>query len=285
MRTNLPSKERPLTIRAIVILLAAQVLLAQQQSGELPKFEVASVKPSGPQSVRGSQGGPGTKDPTHYSFRSATFQDLIGIAWNIQYFQISSKSAVDKDRFDVVVNVPEGATRDQFRLMMRALLAERFQLKSHIESKNFPAYELIIAKSGFKLKESGGEPESRKPAAQQDQFPTLPPGPGFVANYSTSGVYPLVRMRAQQQPISALTRMLRTPGQEPIVDRTGLIGKYDFTLEYTMDPQGGRADADPPVAPAIFTAVQEQLGLQLVAKKLPFDVVVVESFDRTPTGN
>src|SRR5215469_9076411 len=117
MRTNLPSKERPLTIRAIVILLAAQVLLAQQQSGELPKFEVASVKPSGP------QGGPGTKDPTHYTFRSSTFQDLIGIAWNVQYFQISSKSAVDKDRFDVVVNVPEGATRDQFRLMMRALLA------------------------------------------------------------------------------------------------------------------------------------------------------------------
>jgi uncharacterized protein (TIGR03435 family) len=171
--------------------------------------------------------------------------------------------------------------------MMQSLLVERFQLKSHIESKNFPAYELLIGKSGFKLKESGAEPESRNPATPQDGFPTLPSGPGFVANYSTSGVYPLVRMRAQQQPISALARMLHTPGQEPIVDKTGLTGKYDFTFEYTMDPSGGRAagDADPPVAPAIFTALQEQLGLQLVAKKLPFDVAVVESFDRTPTGN
>lgn len=276
-----------MTIRAIVILLAAQVLLAQPRSGEPPKFEVASVKPSGPQSVRLSEGGPGTKDPTHYSFRSATFQDLIGIAWNVQYFQISSKSSVDKDRFDIVVNVPEGATRDQFRKMMQNLLAERFQLKTHIVSKNFPAYELLIAKSGFKLKESGGEPESRKPAASGDRFPTLPAGPGFTANYSSAGVYPLVRMRAQQQPVSALTRMLRTPGQEPIVDKTGLTGKYDFTLEYTMDPSGGRpaGDADPPIAPAIFTALQEQLGLQLVAKKLPFDVVVVEFFDKTPTGN
>jgi uncharacterized protein (TIGR03435 family) len=276
-----------LTFRAIVILLAAPAILAQPQSSEPTKFEVASVKPSGPQSVRGSQGGPGTKDPTRYNFRSATFQDLIGIAWNVQYFQISSKSAVDKDRFDVIVNIPEGATRDQFRKMMQSLLVERFQLKSHIESKNFPAYELLIAKSGFKLKESGDESEPRKPTAAQDQFPTLPAGPGLIANYSSSGAYPLVRMRAQQQTISALARMLRTPGQEPIVDKTGLTGKYDFTLEYTMDPSGGRAatDAEPPVAPAIFTALQEQLGLQLVAKKLPFDVVVVESFERTAAGN
>jgi uncharacterized protein (TIGR03435 family) len=274
-------------MRAIVILFAGQALLAQPQSAEPPKFEVASVKQSGPQSVRGSQGGPGTKDPTHYSFRSATFQDLIAIAWNVQYFQISSKYAVDKDRFDVLVNVRDGATRDQFRQMMQSLLAERFQLKSHIESRNFPAYELFIAKGGFKLKEYGGEPEPRKPPPSEDRFPTLPPGPGFTANYSSSGAYPLVRMRAQQQPISALTRMLRTPGQEPIVDKTGLNGKYDFTLEYSMDPPGGHpaGDADPPVAPAIFTALQEQLGLQLLPKKLPFDVVVVESFERTPTGN
>lgn len=273
-------------LRPTAILLAACAVLARPQSTEPSKFEVASVKPSSPQSVRGSQGGPGTKDPTHWNFRSATFQDLIGIAWNVQYFQISSKSAIDKDRFDVIVNVPEGASRDQFRLMMRSLLAERFQLKMHTESRNFPAYELVIAKTGFRLKESGGESESRKPAAQQDGFPTLPAGPGFVANYSSSGIYPLVRMRAQQQPISALARMLRTPGQEPIVDKTELTGKYDFTLEYTLDPPGGShgTDADPPIAAGIF-ALQEQLGLQLVAKKLPFDVVVVESFERAPAGN
>lgn len=194
---------------------------------------------------------------------------------------------MDKDRFDVIVNVPEGCTRDQFRLMMRNLLAERFQLKTHMESKDFPAYELVIAKSGLKLKESGGASESPKPAAAQAGFPTLPAGPGLVVNFSSSGAYQLVRTRGQQQPISALARTLRTPGQEPVVDKTGLTGKYDFTLEYAMDPAGARSagDVEPPPAPVIFTALQEQLGLQLIARKLPFDVVVVESFERTPTGN
>ena len=225
-----------------VFLFIACAALARSQAADpsSPKFEVASVKPSGPQSVRGSQGGPGSKDPTHYSFRSATLQDLITEAWNVQYFQISSKSAVDKDRFDVIANVPEGSTRDQFRLMMRNLLAERFQLKTHMESKDFPAYELVIAKSGLKLKESGGASESPKPAAAQAGFPTLPAGPGLVVNFSSSGAYQLVRTRGQQQPISALARTLRTPGQEPVVDKTGLTGKYDFTLEYTMDPPGAR---------------------------------------------
>ncbi len=272
-----------------ILLLIACAAWARSQAADpaSPKFEVASVKPSGPHSVRNREGGPGSRDPTHYSFRSATLQDLIVEAWTVQYFQISSKSAVDKDRFDVIVNVPEGSTRDQFRLMMRNLLAERFQLKTHIESKDFPAYELVIAKSGLKLKESGSAPESRKPAACKEGFPALPSGPGLIANYSTSGTYQLVCVRGQQQSGSALGGMLRTPDEEPIVDKTGLTGKYDFTLEYTIDPSGARpaGDVDPPVAPGIFTAIQEQLGLQLIARKLPFDLVVVESFERTPTGN
>lgn len=272
-----------------VLLLIAGAAWARSQTADpaSPKFEVASVKPSGPQSVRNREGGPGSRDPTHYSFRSATFQDLIAEAWNVHYFQISSKSALDKDRFDVIVNVPEGSTRDQFRLMMQSLLAERFQLKTHTESRDFPAYELVIAKSGLKLKESGGASELGKPAAARDGFPTLAAGPGLVVNFSTSGGYRLVRTRGQLEPVSALAQTLRTPGEEPVVDKTGLTGKYDFTLEYIMDPAGASrgGDAEPPVAPSIFTAVQEQLGLQLVAKKLPFDVVVVESFERTPTSN
>jgi uncharacterized protein (TIGR03435 family) len=275
-------------VTRVVLLFIAVAAWARSQAAypASPKFEVASVKPSGPQSVRNREGGPGSRAPTHYSFRSATLQDLIAEAWTVQYFQILSKSAVDKDRFDVIVNVPEGSTRDQFRLMMRNLLAERFQLKTHIESKDFPAYQLVIAKSGLKLKESGGASESGKPALARDGFPALPAGPGLIVNFSSIGAYQLVQTRGQQQPISALARTLRTPGQEPVVDKTGLTGKYDFTLEYTIEAPGAShgADAEPPAA-VIFTALQEQLGLQLIAKKLPFDVVVVESFERTPTGN
>ncbi len=278
-----------MTFRPTAIFFAASAALAWAQSNEppSPKFEVASVKRSGPQSIRNEQGGPGTKDPAHYRFQLASLQNLIGIAWNVQSFQISSKSAIDKDRFDVIANVPEGATRDQFRQMMRNLLAERFQLKTHLESKDFPVYELVIAKNGLRLKDSAGASESSKTIALPEGFPTLPAGPGLVVKLLSRGAYQLVWTRGQQQPISELARALRAPGQEPIIDKTGLTGKYDFTLEYTMDtPAASDAGGvEPPPAPGIFTALQEQLGLQLVAKKLAFDVVVVESFERTPAGN
>jgi len=71
-----------------------------------------------------------------------------------------------------------------------------------------------------------------------------------------------------------------------VVDKTGLTGTYDFTFEYTREPRGVRpVDASPPVAPDLFQALQQQLGLQLVAKKLPFDVVVIDSIDKMPTAN
>ena len=97
----------------------------------------------------------------------------------------------------------------------------------------------------------------------------------------------LTQLRAQQQPLSRLAVMLRTAEPRPIVDRTGLTGKYDFTLEFSSDLPNGNTDtgSEPPGAPDLNTALQEQLGLQLIPKKLPFDVVVVESFDRLPTEN
>jgi uncharacterized protein (TIGR03435 family) len=263
-------------------LLAASAAFCQTPASL--EFEVASVKPSGPQSVRDSGGGPGSKDPTRYHFQSATLRDLIAVAWQVSYFQISSKSPVDKDRYDLIANVPEGATRDQFRQMLKDLLVERFQLKTHLESKDFAAYELVIAKGGLKLKESGATPEA-KPSAGDDRFPALPSAMGMVANFSSSNGYPVCRMRGKQQTVGAIARMLRTPGSEPIVDKTGLAGLYDFTFEYALDQPGSHAESDAPPVADLFMALQEQLGLQLVAKKLPFDVVVVESLARTPAEN
>ena len=94
-------------------------------------FEVASVKPSGPQSVRGWEGGPGSPDPGRYVWGAATIQDLIVTAYDLQYFQVSSKLAIDRDRYDLIAKVPEGATKEQLRTMLQNLLAERFRLKTH----------------------------------------------------------------------------------------------------------------------------------------------------------
>jgi len=84
-----------------------------------------------------------------------------------------------------------------------------------------------------------------------------------------------------------LAKILRTSEPRPIVDKTGLTGKYDFALEFSRDLPNGNPDAtaEPPGVPDLNTALRDQLGLQIVAKKFPFDVVVVESFDRLPTEN
>jgi uncharacterized protein (TIGR03435 family) len=108
------------------------------------------------------------------------------------------------------------------------------------------------------------------------------------ANFTAGGGYQLVKVRAQQSTLSALARMVRGPEDPPIVDKTGLTGKYDFTLEYSRDLPSAAATggpADPPAAPSLSIALQQQLGLQLVAKKLPFDVMVVDSVDKLPTEN
>ncbi len=277
------------------LLLIGAVALGQPQTGVSvpPAFEVASVKPSTPQSKRGSSGGPGSGDPERYIFNAASLDDLIVIAYNVQYFQISSKVPLDKQTFDLTAKLPPGTTKPQFHMMLQGLLAERFHLKAHIESKDFAAYVLVVAKNGPKLKESVAAAAANSPAVpprfSEDGFPVLAPNrPGMAAYHRMDGGYPLVRMRAVQQPISALAKGLHAPDDAPIVDKTGLTGKYDFTFEYTEEfrgapPESGALPA--PVVDGLFTALTRQLGLQLVRQKVPFDVVVIESVDRLPVEN
>ncbi len=256
------------------------VLLALRTFGQdaALRFEVASIKPSGPQSVRGSEGGPGTHDPGMYLYSSATIEDLISFAYDVEFFQISSAISLDRDHFDVVVKIPPGSTKHQFELMLQNLLAERFQLRLHIQKREFPGYELVVAKTGTKLKEgTAGSPPNAG-------FPDLPPGqPGMAATHSMTGDYELVRIRAVHEPISELADLMGAHDMH-VVDKTGLTGVYDFTLEYTLDAAGAAPDA-PPAVPNLFTALQRELGLQLVPKKIPYDVLMIDHVERTPSDN
>jgi uncharacterized protein (TIGR03435 family) len=107
-------------LRRVVILLAAMAGLAQPQTGgaSASAFEVASIRPSGPHSIRGSDGGPGSPDPGLYRFGSATLLELIAIAYEVKVFQISSSVNLDRQNFDLAAKVPEGATNEQFRAML-----------------------------------------------------------------------------------------------------------------------------------------------------------------------
>jgi len=274
--------------------LIAQVWLGYSQTGGGGRlaFEVASIRPSGPHSPRGWVGGPGSSDPGRYVFNSANLADLIGVAYDVQFFQISSKKPLDRYVFDLAANVPHGATKSQFREMMRNLLNERFQLRSHIESRGFPAYALVVAGAGLKMKESTGDvappsTESRK-SRQDSEFPDLPPDrPGIVVNHSASGGGEIIRVSARRQSVAALARMLGSENGRRLVDATGLKGTYDFTLKFTREYSTAPSADETLVleAPLLPRALQQQLGLQLVAKTLPFDVVVVESFNNIPTEN
>jgi uncharacterized protein (TIGR03435 family) len=238
------------------------------------------VKLSLPDSPRGWHGGPGTTDPTRYRFGSVALYELIALAYNVEYFQVSSKTALDRDRYDVIANVPEGATKEQFRVMMQNLLAERFRLKSHKETREFPAYELVVAKSGTKL---GTQPE---PSAGEG-FPDLAPAkPDMRTTYTNQRGQSVALTRARQMPVAEIVSLVRRAVDAPVVDRTGLTGNYDFTLAFSRQ-MGSATEGVPEVAiaPSVFTAVQQQLGLQLVSKRLPFEVIVVDFFDRVPAEN
>jgi uncharacterized protein (TIGR03435 family) len=258
-------------MRCVALLFAATL-------GWPQTFEVASIKPSGPESGNVERGGPGSSDPGRYRYTGATLEDLIVTAYHVEYFQLASKTPIDRDRFDLLAKLPPGATRQQFRIMLQNLLAERFRLQFHRETREFAGYELVVAKSGHKL--------DTVPNAPAEGFPDLPPGkPALMDHHTARNGHYLVRVRGRQMPASEIARAVRVPGEAPVVNGTGLTGKYDFTLEYSYQ---GRAAADSPEAapaPSIFTALQQQLGLRLVPKRLPFEVLVIDSFDKLPSEN
>ncbi len=106
-------------------------------SAQVVEFEAASIRPSGPQSVRGWEGGPGHRDPTHFRFGQATLKDLIVEAWDVDYFQVSAPAGIDHGAFDLETVMPEGTTKEQFHEMTQRLLAERFGVKRLTWKKRF----------------------------------------------------------------------------------------------------------------------------------------------------
>lgn len=264
---------------SIAILLLGTAAWAQT-------FEVASLKPSGPQSGNRIEGGPGTSDPLRYTYTSATLEDLIVIAWNVEYFQVSSKAAIDRDCFDLVAKIPPGTRMEDFRVMLQNLVKERFRLKLHAETREFSGYALVVAKSGFKLKERSSGPTASSASSAAGKFPDLPSNkPGIIAHHLSREGNILIRVRVQQMPMSEIARSLKVPDDVPVVDQTGLAGKYNFTLEYAYPARKSQAVPEEPPAPSVFTAVQQQLGLQLVSKRVPFETVVIDSFNRVPSEN
>lgn len=263
--------------RTIVALFVTAAGFAQTSPSASPTFEVASIKPSGPQSIRGWEGGPKSSDPLVYRYGRAELRDLIAVAFDVQFFQISSSIPLDRETFDLIARIPPGTAGPEFQMMMRNLLIDRFRFRFHIATREFPAWILTVAKTGPKLGTAANTAPAGLPADQ----------PGMITDHSISGSYELIRIRAHKEPITVLSRMIRPQSGEPVIDRTGLTGTFDFTLAYSKElPNAGNGFApEPAEAPGLVTALQQQLGLRLTRGKAPFDVVVVEWIDRNSSEN
>jgi uncharacterized protein (TIGR03435 family) len=174
------------------------------------------------------------------------------------------------------------------QLMVQGLLADRFQLKIHRQTKELPVYELSVAKGGFKLKEvaapegpvAGAPPPPLPPPGRGGAPPTPPPGSALIGRGT------LVATAAQ---FAALAQVLSDQLSRSVVDKTGIKGFYDFKLKWTPDVgQGpGVPEPLPPVdssGPSIFTAIQEQFGLKLDSAKGPVEIFVIDHVEK-PTEN
>ena len=271
-----------------------QAFLAGQAPPSL-RFEVASVKPAqlpaGASSHAG--GGPGTDDPEHVRFSNVPVSLLFMTAYGIKDFQLSGPGWLANQRYDVEAKVPAGATRDQLQGMLQGLLAERFRARIHRETRILSGYELSVAKRGAKLK--AAEPPSAATAAliasgakgravttkDKDGLPELRSGVSGVLMANIPGG---TRMSVRGKGIEPLVDQLEVSYLKmPVRDATGLDGKYDFDLTFSR-PNAQNADTgDRP--PDLFAALEEQLGLKLEAKNVPFNIVVVDSIEKTPTPN
>ena len=260
-----------------------------------PKFEVVSIKPSheGAGLFR-----VGLQPSGRFVAGNITVRFLLELAYGLKDAQIlGAPHWIESESFNIEAKpddafIDQKLSRDershQISLMMQALLADRFKLALHHETKELPVYALMVAKGGPKLKESPPAPPDADGAE---------PGPPPSGQLRRGGV----QMRrgeliASAIPLDRLEDVLSRVTGRPVVNQTGLKGLYDFTLKWTPEegegpmmggPPGPPPDAPPPPdanGPTIFTALQEQLGLKLESQKAPMDTVVIDHVEQ-PSEN
>jgi uncharacterized protein (TIGR03435 family) len=268
-------------------------LRAQAQPPErLPSFEVASVKQNTSSDVRASFG---TRTGGRLVVTSQSLRDLIAAAFSMFDSRLLVRSRVlggpdwiDAERYDIEAKAsaefqfaPDGPPRDML-LMLRALLEERFKLVTHRETRELPVFELVVARTdgrlGPGLRKSDVDCEAvfaaRRGGAQPPpRGPFEPPPCALIAGP--------VRTIAGAASMQQLATNLAARVERVVIDKTGLTDRFDFTLTFTPDrmPAAAPPPGLPPIdpnGPGLFTALQEQLGLKLVASKGPVEVLVID---------
>jgi uncharacterized protein (TIGR03435 family) len=237
------------------------------------EFEAASIKPFAPTDMGKIRMGMEMLPGGRISMSGVTVRLLIQQAYGVRDFQIvGGPDWMRSERYDITAKPAEAASQDQVKVMIQAMLKDRFQLAFHRETKELPTYALVVAKSGPKMKAAevragGGEGRGRGGRMMMGR-----------GHFEANGV-----------PVSALVNQISNVLGRSVIDKTGLEGDYDFKLDWTPDEsQGGlmkglggetAAPADNPGA-SIYTALQDQLGLKLESTKGPVEIFMIEHAEK-----
>jgi uncharacterized protein (TIGR03435 family) len=289
-------------------LMGAPPVNAQSQQADWEKaaggkmsFEVASVKPnkagafpSGPRPYSNIPPGPGDDQPTGnlFSATNTSLWTLISFAYK---FTLNESIALDPqlpkwakdERFDIQARATGSPTKDQFRLMVQSLLADRFKVAMHYEVRQIPLYYLVLAKPGkmgSQLRSYGNEapcPSVSDPSATVTG--------GFPSDCGALRFFPssqpgLVRVGARNVDVGIIATSLSGLGSldRPVFDRTGLTGNIDFIIEWDRKP--ATAPMEDATGPNFVQALQDELGLKLDAQKGPVNTFVLDHIEE-PSAN
>jgi uncharacterized protein (TIGR03435 family) len=280
--------------------LVACLLLSVAAAAQSPEFEVTSVRPSSDQVTQVNVGMHITGSQVRITYLS--LKDYVGMAYRVRPNQIAGPDWLAQQRFDIAATIPSGASMVQVPEMLQALLADRFKMTIHRESREFPVYVLTVGKNGLKVKESVAT------VADTDKAPAVNvsaggTGNGIAIDMGGGSSFALGNNKLEMRKMTmtsfadVLTRFL----DRPVIDMTALEGQYDLTLDllpedYTailvrsalnqgvsLPSQALRvletASGNPVAVPL------QQLGLVLDARRAPLDVIVVDSSLKTPTDN
>lgn len=278
---------------------------ASAQTARPLEFEVASIKQT--ESVTaGSRLNIGMHvDGAQVRCTSFSLKDYIRMAYKVKDYQIQAPDWATSTRFDISAKLPEGATREQVPEMLQTLLRERFQLKLHRDTKEFPVYALLVGKGGPKMKESALDADLSGAAPGKAPINVAVTGgrEGTTVDMGRGASFSMVnnKIEGKKLNMTQLSETLARFEDRPIVDMTELTGTYDMSLEFSPEdfrtmmiraavvagvslPPEALKMLDGTSGDSLPTAIQT-LGLKLEARKAPLEVLVVDNVMKVPAEN
>jgi uncharacterized protein (TIGR03435 family) len=258
---------------------AAQV--PNQRQPTAPAFEVASVKPMPPDSMRRGRT-LAMVSPGHFRASNATLVEIMERAFD-QYSRpgliAGGPGWIRDERWEINAKTSASSSRADERSMLQRLLTERFQLKTHTERRPVDVYALVTARTdgrlGPRLRPTHPDCVKHEEALRRGDTPSRPPH----CEATTAGLAgDMSRTRMQASSLAGLAAMLQRWTNRAVIDRTGLTGAYDYDLEFDFSTRNAPDAAGAGVS--LFTAVQEQLGLRLDARREMMDVLVIDTVER-----